>query len=172
MYLSRKKYIGANYEHRNVTGKIEIKIGDKEIPIKFDKVSYIEEQVGYWRKANAIHKWFVDNVQNGEDNCKSYYVSQEDLEKLLNLCKEVKEKAIMKEGKIQNGSTLKDGIWEPTMVEGKYIENAEEIEALLPTTSGFFFGSTTYDEWYMYNVDNTIRMLEEILEEEKELNKQ
>ncbi len=41
----------------------------------------------YWRKANQIHKWFVDNVQGGEDNCGEYYVSQEKLKELLDLVK-------------------------------------------------------------------------------------
>ena len=31
--------------------------------------SRIIEQVGYWRKANQIHNWFVENVQDGEDDC-------------------------------------------------------------------------------------------------------
>ena len=65
MYLSRKKYIGANWEHRGITGTIDIKQKDKSIPIDFNKVTYIEEEVGYWRKANQIHKWFVDNCQDG-----------------------------------------------------------------------------------------------------------
>lgn len=171
MYLTRRKYIGANYKHRGVTGKVEIKIGDKEIPIEFDKVSYIEESVGYWRKANAIHNWFVNNVQNGVDDCKEYYVSIKDLEDLLKLCKEVKEKAILKYGKIQNGSKYEDGKWVPIMEDGRYIENVEEIAELLPTTSGCFFGSTDYDEYYMRDIDETIKMLEEILEEENKLNK-
>jgi len=37
----------------------------------------------YWRKVNAVHKWFVDNVQGGEDNCGEYYVSNEKLKELL-----------------------------------------------------------------------------------------
>jgi len=89
MYLTRRKYVGAKWEHRNVNGKIEIKIGDKELPVDFKKVSYIIEDVGYWRKANEIHKWFVDNVQNGVDDCKEYYVELDKLQELLNLCKEV-----------------------------------------------------------------------------------
>lgn len=40
----------------------------------------IIEQVGYWRKANAIHKWFVDNIQDGEDDCGYYEVAPEYLE--------------------------------------------------------------------------------------------
>ena len=39
----------------------------------------------YWRKANQIHAWFVDNVQGGEDNCGEYYVSHEKLKSLLDL---------------------------------------------------------------------------------------
>lgn len=49
----------------------------------------ISVECGYWRKANHIHKWFVDNVQDGIDNCASYYVSQETLEKLKAVCLEV-----------------------------------------------------------------------------------
>lgn len=61
------------------------------------------EEVGYWRKANAIHKWFVENVQNGEDDCGRYEVSKEQLEELLDVCKEVLDKVVMAPGKIVNG---------------------------------------------------------------------
>ena len=47
--------------------------------------------VGYWRKANQIHKWFVDNCQKGVDECQKAYVSREKLETLLALCKETLE---------------------------------------------------------------------------------
>ena len=30
---------------------------------------YEDNQIASWRKANAIHKWFVDNVQDGVDDC-------------------------------------------------------------------------------------------------------
>ena len=170
MYLSRKKYVGANYEHRNVKGEIKINIGDKELPIDFNKVSYIEESVGYWRKANQIHKWFVDNCQNGEDNCEEHYVPIEKLKELLDICKEIKEKAILKEGKIQNGMKSTENGWEPIMEDGKYIENEKEIAELLPTQDGFFFGGTQYDEHYMQDIENTIEILEQILKEEASLN--
>jgi len=35
----------------------------------------VSVNAAYWRKVNAVHKWFVDNVQGGEDNCGEYYVS-------------------------------------------------------------------------------------------------
>ena len=89
MYLIRKKYVGAKYKHNNVTGVIDIRTNGKTIPIDFKKVSYIEEEVGYWRKANAIHNWFVENVQDGEDDCREYSVSVEQLQELLDTCKRV-----------------------------------------------------------------------------------
>jgi len=39
--------------------------------------------VGYWRKANQIHNWFVQNVQNGSDDCWEYEVTKSQLEELL-----------------------------------------------------------------------------------------
>lgn len=56
-----------------------------------DKSYYIMTEEIYWRKANQIHKWFVENVQNGIDNCAMYYVSKESLYKLKELCEKVLE---------------------------------------------------------------------------------
>ena len=43
----------------------------------------------YWRKANAIHNWFVNKVQNGVDDCGSYEVSMEQLLELQSDCEVV-----------------------------------------------------------------------------------
>lgn len=139
MYLTKKTYIGANFKHRNVKGEISLTEGDKNKPIKIDlkRVSYIEEQVGYWRKANQIHKWFVDNVQEGEDDCEEYEVSEEQLEKLLADCKKVKL-------------------------------DSQLAASILPTQSGFFFGGTEYDEFYMQEIDDTIEIIESLLKEKEE----
>ena len=48
-------------------------------------------QVGYWRKANAIHKWFVDKCANGVDECQKIYVSKDKLQELLTTCKDVEQ---------------------------------------------------------------------------------
>ena len=53
------------------------------------KIRSITAEVGYWRKANAIHKWFVDNVQEGTDDCGTYEVSNEKLKELLDLITKV-----------------------------------------------------------------------------------
>lgn len=47
------------------------------------------EELIYWRKANAIHRWFVINVQDYKDDCEIYPVSKEKLKELLYTCKEV-----------------------------------------------------------------------------------
>lgn len=40
-------------------------------------------QVGYWRKDDELHDWFVANVQGGKDDCGYYEVTKEHLERLL-----------------------------------------------------------------------------------------
>ena len=47
------------------------------------------EEVGYWRKANAIHGWIVENVQNGQDDCEIYEFPLEKMLELYFLCKKV-----------------------------------------------------------------------------------
>lgn len=89
MYLNKKTYIGANYEFNNITGTLALKRENVPIPIQLKKVRFILEEQAYWRKANQIHKWFVDNVQKGVDDCGIYLVSGEQLLKLVELCKRV-----------------------------------------------------------------------------------
>ena len=50
---------------------------------------YVEVKVAQWRKAWAIHTWFVNEVQAGEDDCKDYYVSRGKLIDLRDLCQQV-----------------------------------------------------------------------------------
>ena len=91
MYLKKKIFIGANYEHRKITGTINVLRDEKPVEIDFKKVSEIVEQAGYWRKANQIHSWFVNNVQDGVDECQEAHVPFEKITELKNLCKEVLE---------------------------------------------------------------------------------
>ncbi len=86
MYLSRKTYIS---RFRDEKWDIQIKLNGKSTHIKPDRISHIEEEFGYWRKANAIHKWFVNNVQEGKDDCGSYYVGREKFEELKGVCEKV-----------------------------------------------------------------------------------
>lgn len=89
MYLNKRTYV--QYWEHNGDDNYEVTVtkGGKPTKINPKKVKYIIEEAGYWRKQNQIHRWFVENVQEGIDNCGEYYVSKDDLETLLELCKKV-----------------------------------------------------------------------------------
>jgi len=91
MYLYKDIFVGANYEHRKVTGTIELFTDGRKINVDLSKLSSIKEQVAYWRKANAIHNWFVINVQEGKDECQESYVDIEQLKTLLDTVSKVLE---------------------------------------------------------------------------------
>ena len=74
MYLEKHTYIS---QYGGETLELEYP------GIKPERVNYIQERIGYWRKANAIHAWFVENVQSGVDECQKCYVDKEQLRKLL-----------------------------------------------------------------------------------------
>ena len=136
MYLNKKWYVGAEFEHRNVAGKISIKVGDTKLKIDFSKVSEIVERAGYWRKANQIHKWFVTNVQNEVDDCGHYYVSTADMQKLLEICKQVKENHALAPELLPTGSGFFFGNTDYTEYYYEDIDTTIEIleEALKETS--------------------------------------
>ena len=104
----------------------------------------IMEQVGYWRKANHIHNWFVENVQDGEDDCNYHNeVTEEILRELLSACETVLASCEF---------------------EGEYVKDPSIAMELLPTSSGFFFGSTEYDEYYVNDIEETIDIITSVLQ--------
>lgn len=129
--------------------------------------SSIGSEVAYWRKANAVHKWFVDTVQNGEDDCRYHNeVTRGVLLDLQEKCKTILENAVMTEGKIVNGYTYNGEMKRvPIYEDGRYVINPEVCEANLPSTDGFFFGSTSYDQWYMNDIAYTYETCEQLLRE-------
>ncbi len=88
MYLEKRTYV-KQWDHQSAEEKHEVVVTKGGQPTNIDpkKVKYIIEEVGYWRKANQIHRWFVENVQDGVDNCGDYYVERNQLQELLDLCK-------------------------------------------------------------------------------------
>ena len=85
MFLSGKIYLSPRDKNNKKIKELfkEInEIGNSDYVI-------VELGVGYWRKANAIHNWFVKNIQNGNDDCKEYWVKREKLKELKELCNKV-----------------------------------------------------------------------------------
>ena len=165
MYLTKHIYVGANWEHNNVRGEINLTHGKENTPIKINlnKVSVIIEDAGYWRKANHIHRWFVENVQDGEDDCGEYYVERDKLQELLDICNEILKNVELVDGDITNGYRYTENGKEPIIEKGKVVKSDSLLRELLPTTSGFFFGGTEYDEYYIRDVEDTVKILEEAL---------
>lgn len=81
MYLRGKRYLfDKEVEEHSFDDVLKFTGGRKPKEITF--------MLGYWRKANAIHNWFVKNVQGGEDDCGEYLVQFSELVKLRDACKE------------------------------------------------------------------------------------
>ena len=116
-------------------------IGFENAPIQhqFNHFTYVFPIIT-WRKANAIHKFFVENCQEGNDNCQRHYVSESDLENLLEIINQILE------------------IKTPVAREMK-------AEELLPTDiEGCFFGSKEYDDWYYQDLKRTKDTLDKLFE--------
>ena len=91
MYLRKRHYV-KNWDHHPEEEHYEIDVkkgGETAEEIDTKKVSHIVEDVAYWRKFNALHGWFVENCQGGEDDCGEHYVRIEKLRQLLDLLKAV-----------------------------------------------------------------------------------
>ena len=163
MYLSKKTYV-KNWSHQTPEEQHSVEVkkaGVLHPTINPEKVTYITEEVMYWRKANQIHGWFCSNTNELVDNVR-YDVSKEDLERLLSDCKKVLE--------ILNTATKKTtqvvGGWkngERYFVDVEVYDNIDEVMELLPPTEGFFFGSSEIDEYYKNDIEETIKVLQDEL---------
>lgn len=103
------------------------------------------QEVAYWRKANQIHGWFVDNFLGGKDECRpSSVVTLDDLLDLRSLCQAI----------LRNNTEDDPNV--------PYSEWQDTAATILPTRSGCFFGDTTYGENYLYDIENTIKQINEI----------
>lgn len=152
---SQYEFSGTKVEEIKITKK------GKEYKLPTKNVSKVEYALITWRKSNHIHKWFIDNVQNGNDDCNSYLFSENKLEEFLEVLKKVDN---------IHKSILSDELENPTGKVYNDIKQGykEELEKTLPTESGFFFGSTDYDEYYFESILEAIEVIEEELKFVKE----
>lgn len=166
MYLTKRTYV-KNWDYMKPEQRhaITVQRDGKDTHIKPERISYVTEQVAYWRKANAIHLWFVKNVQDGVDDCGDYDVGREQLLQLKEACDQVLAAVQTKDGKV-NAGYISDASGEKEILEdGKVIINPEIAATVLPTQGGFFFGCTDYDEGYIEDLKVTSEQLAEVLAE-------
>ena len=87
MYLKAQWYLSQFDEtEKKIAESVNEIVGLDKMP---GRKNVIESEAIYWRKANAIHKWFVDNVQDGVDDCGNYHVGIEQLQELAETCRKV-----------------------------------------------------------------------------------
>jgi len=92
-YLKATQHI-SGWEHNDGTKSKQFNAALRMAKLKMSDIDdspsvEISFNVGYWRKANAIHSWFVENCQNGVDDCQTSYVPRNKLETLRDICKQI-----------------------------------------------------------------------------------
>jgi hypothetical protein len=134
-YINRKSYIqNWSFDKEN---KYEVVVTNNGNPthIKSDKVTYVTEELGYFRKFNALHNWFVQ-LADGRDECQEIIFYEENLDSLL-----------------------------LTMKEVLISKSEDVALEMFPPVSGFFFGSIQIDEWYWKDLESSIKLFQEIKDE-------
>ena len=143
-YLTAKKYVAkwnydGGYDNKVITQEFtDLLPMDTPDITKYGQFSGItvEYPVGYWRKANAIHNFFVQNVGEDVDDCREMWVDRDVLVELRSRCDDVIK-----------------------------ADNTEEMakEVGLETVSGFFFGDTQYGDWYKEDLKLTVEICDFVL---------
>ena len=147
MYLNKHTYV-QQWEHQKPEEKYKVEVtkGGEPTNINPKKIKYIIEEAGYWRKANQIHQWFVENVQKGVDDCGNYYVGTDDLEKLLDACEKVKPDNSLAETLLPSASGFFFGGTEYDEWYFNGIDNTIEIlkEALADESDSSYYYSSSW----------------------------
>ena len=93
LYLRKREHC-SQYEKPELCGyPAELKEFEEEIKersfVSIDKT--IDYQIGYWRKDNAIHNYFVEVCGGGVDECQEIYVDIKSAKELIKRCEKILE---------------------------------------------------------------------------------
>jgi hypothetical protein len=130
-------------------------INDKSLSTKITelvgspfKATMVVGEAAYWRKANAIHGWFVRNVQGGIDDCEEYEVSLDQLRSLYaDVC------AVLKDTSKANDllPPTKGFFFGSTEVDDYYIEDLnftkDQLEKIFAASAGKPWRFTYRSSW-------------------------
>lgn len=154
MYLYGERYISDSYSEDPVKAAIAKQatldvlglLDDDEVDKSHIFGYSATLTLGYWRKAWPIHRWFVENVQNGVDDCGKYSVDRDTLQQLLADCIAVLSAK-------EDSEIAHDTAW-------AYIPPDENIEA-----------NTLDDpeeaEYYYYHIQRTATILKHLMTDKK-----
>ena len=154
MYLYGERYISRNYSDDPIATSNALLTTLKELDLLDDDAIEKENIYGYsakvvvkyWRKAWPIHRWFVENVQNGEDNCGEYRVQTDALQQLLSDCQAVLSAK-------DDPDIAHDTAW-------AYIPPSENLEYNA-------FEDPREAEYYYYHIERTAKVLKHLLTDKK-----
>jgi len=143
-YLYAKKYV-SKFDYSDMQNRIITQEYMDLIPMDTPDITKygdfagitVNYPAGYWRKANAIHNFFVQNVGEEIDNCQEMWVSRHILVDLRKRCIDVLKADNME-------------------------KKAEEVG--LETVDGFFFGDTSYGDWYKNDLKLTVDICDKVLD--------
>jgi hypothetical protein len=145
MYLTKRTYV-KNWNHHSPEERHTITVkGPAASTIKPERIRETVEEVGYWRKANAIHQWFVNNCQDGVDDCREAYVTQDQLTELRDLCRRVLNKEETPEDALPTQSGFFFG---GTAYDEYYWEDVRQTEALL---TALLAEDNTHGDFYYHS---------------------
>lgn len=169
MYLRAEKYVsGYEFSPYNEKGEytgLVAQFGVEKFVDPETPSATVQFTVAYWRKANHIHQWFVDNVMGGVDACRDHYVSREQLQELRQECLRVLASTELVDDMVQTGTIYsaehpKGAVqFEP----GKVLKDPTIANELLPRQEGFFFGGMDYDQWYWRDLEDTVKQIDRAL---------
>lgn len=170
MYLYAEKYVSSSdtfdKEHPNMFNKIKQIAGFEKLPTPDFSNILVKQLVGYWRKANAIHGWFINTIASGVDECQEIHLSREQLETLRDDC--IKALANpSREYKVENPKVFYQLCDYLNSLETEL--TPETFENPLPPVEGFFFGGNELTEYYYNQLEYTVDLITTLLEQSNEL---
>lgn len=173
MYLRAQKYV-SGWQHNddaelNEWERLVDMFGMQDFITDGSPSGYVEFTVGYWRKANQIHSWFVRECQGGVDECQPTEVEIDKLKELRAVCLQVLSSTQLVPGEVMTG-IIYDAEHPKGAVQmepGQIMADPTVAHQLLEPEEGFFFGNQDYNEWYWQQLQHTLKVIDKCIALEK-----
>jgi hypothetical protein len=179
MYLYAEKYISqVDYKNegddlrrfpRKEYEDVMLNAGMTHLPSTDFGGALVTKCVGYWRKANGIHGWFV-RFSGEPDKCQRIYLGIKDLTKLRDDCVNALANRDQATEPITSTISLNgegEDVVKAIMNEWENQKMRTNTQVLdddpLAPTEGFFFGNAVRDEWYYNDLEQTVELINALI---------
>ena len=111
------------------------------------------EEIGYWRKFNALHNYIVTEIgKNPNSNCEYIEMLESDIDTLLEKLNKVKE---ILDGAPKVNFSKEYSTWSYDK------ETQDAVAEILAPQAGFFWGDTNINSYYYDNILSSIKIFTE-----------